>query len=180
MSLKSRTVSRLISSTIQLREERKAELERHVQEVNALLRPLAAAGSESGSGDHDDSDGSEGWGGIEEAPPPIDHEAEYIDEDRYTTVTVEEMDLSKEGIYKAEQTAARAEDGNAIPDGEQEGDGETKATKRIWTKERPKDGVRKPKKKKAKFRYESKAERKQTRAKQRAKNSKQAKARREQ
>ncbi len=28
-------------------------------------------------------------------PPEVDHEAEYVDEDRYTTVTVEAMDLSK-------------------------------------------------------------------------------------
>ena len=48
-------------------------------------------------------------------------------------------------------------------------------TKRVWTKERPSG----PKKKKKKFKYESKAERKVTRYKERSGNRAKAKARKE-
>jgi len=51
-------------------------------------------------------------------------------------------------------------------------------SKRRWTKHKPNDRVDKSKKKK-KFRYETKAERKFTRMKQGARNSREAKARRE-
>ena len=111
----------------------------------------------------------------------MDHESEYIDEDRYTTVTVEEMDLSKEGIYKAEQAAEEEEVDSAEKHDEVKGTAKAgnEPGKKIWTKQKPADGEKRPKQKKKKFRYESKAERKFTRAKEKSKNSKQAKARRE-
>ena len=143
-----------------------------------MVGPEAEASSDSGSQTEDDAD--EEFNGFEDPPIPVDHEAEYIDEDRYTTVTVEEMDLSKEGIYKAEQ-ATQEQDSEEISD---QINGTTPAEngntgKKIWTRQKPVDGEKRPKKKKKKFRYESKAERKFTRAKERSKNSKQAKARRE-
>lgn len=145
-----------------------------------MVGPEAEAGSESGAQTEDDAD--EEFNGFEDPPIPVDHEAEYIDEDRYTTVTVEEMDLSKEGIYKAEQ-AAQEEEGEPEENHDQI-NGATSAQKvntgkKLWTRQKPVDGEKRPKKKKKKFRYESKAERKFTRAKERSKNSKQAKARRE-
>lgn len=110
------------------------------------------------------------WGGIEEdlRVEPIDHEEEYIDEDRYTTVTVEEVDVTKDGLHtvaeeeqaeleakkKAEAAAKAAKEAKANP-------------KKVWPK----------KEKKKPFRYESKIERKIGRAKQRSKNKGQAKAR---
>ena len=30
----------------------------------------------------------------------LDHDEEYVDEDRYTTVTIEAVDVSKEGLQK--------------------------------------------------------------------------------
>lgn len=48
----------------------------------------------------EDEKEEEDWEGIEE-PPAVDYEAEYVDEDKYTTVTVEEMDASREGLLKA-------------------------------------------------------------------------------
>jgi ribosomal RNA-processing protein 17 len=95
---------------------------------------------------------------------PVDHEEEYIDEDKYTTVTVEAVDISKVGFSKS-----RGEDS------EDESDKEAPALvekeekpKKAWPKKAPKK----------KFRYESKAERKVTRGKQKAGNKAKADARR--
>jgi len=120
--------------------------------------------------------------GIED-PPEVDHEAEYIDEDRYTTVTVEAMDVSKEGLYKAEREEMEASTRAAAPETPEAGtlkDAENRAgrPKRAWSKDKPKDKPDRPKTKRKKFRYESKAARKVTRVKERSKNNKQATERR--
>lgn len=96
-------------------------------------------------------------------------------------MTVEEMDVSKEGIHKADQRAlASSKSEQAVENPDTVLDVEAKKPmKRVWTKERPKNATQRPKQKKKKFRYESKAERKMTRFKQKSKNSRQAKARRE-
>lgn len=150
-----------------MREERKADLERHVKEVNALLPGRVAAGAESSS-DEAQGDNDAAWDGIADAPvEPIDHEAEYIDEDKYTTVTVEEVDISRDGISKIKADDEVAAVKEAVP-------------KINGTKKPPsnKDKVKKVKKKKKAFRYESPADRKLNRAKERAKKSKAAQARR--
>lgn len=107
------------------------------------------------------------WEGIADDVPvveAVDHEEEYIDEDKYTTVTVEAVDISKDGFSKS-----RGEDS------EDESDKEPPALvekdekpKKVWPKKAPKK----------KFRYESKAERKVTRGKQKAGNKAKADARR--
>ena len=124
----------------------------------------------------------EKWNGIAEETN-IDHEAEYEDEDRHTTVTIEAVNVTKKGLQKA--IAAQGSDEDEIEDGLDTVDvdaadksietGTTTKTKRIWTKERPGG----PKKKKNKFRYESKAERKATRYKERSGNKAKAKARKD-
>lgn len=145
--------------------------------MNALLDPPEAV---DGHGSDDERDTAGEWDGVEEVPP-IDHEAEYIDEEKYTTVIVEALDLSKEGLHKMEQEG-RKQDEDGVPEVEEE-DAEprdaTKPKKRTWTKEKPKAHADKPKQKKKKFRYETKSERKFTRMKQGARNSREAKARRE-
>ena len=152
-----------------MREERKADLERHVKEVNALLR------NHETTAVIDDSDPEE-WGGIENvSPEPVDHEAEYIDEDKYTTVTVEEVDISRDGMTKFEPNTSHKQQDDKDQGLDQKED-ETKKTN--GTRTRDKDKIKKPKKKKKAFRYESPAERKLNRAKVRAKNSKAARARR--
>lgn len=101
---------------------------------------------------------------------PIDHEAEYIDEDRYTTVTVEAVDISKEGLHRiTDENEAEDDEGAAKtkPPASAVSNVETN-TKKVWPK----------KTKKKKFRYESKAERKVTRGKQKAGNKVKADARR--
>lgn len=111
--------------------------------------------------------GDDEWDGFEE-PPPLDYEAEYIDEDKYTTVTVEELDASKDALYKANTVHADTNSNS--------GDEGTSRTESA-----PKGGRKsdKPKKKRKKFRYESKAERKITQRKERSGSQKKAKARRE-
>ncbi|RDW67645.1 hypothetical protein BP6252_09041 [Coleophoma cylindrospora] len=148
-----------ITTRKQLREERKQELEEHVEAVNALLKDV------DGSKDYVESDEDGEWGGIqdEEPRPVIDHEEEYIDEDRYTTVTVEEVDVGKDGLHKivAEDSSDESMDAERPkPESKDE-------TKKVWPK----------KPRKQKFRYESKTERRMSRAKQKAGNKAKANAR---
>lgn len=142
-----------------MREERKQELEEHVDAVNRAVRE-----AEAGFADPDDDE--DAWNGIEEeevAPEPIDHEEEYIDEDKYTTVTVEAVDVSKEGLHK-------------VVDSEEEEEQEAEAPPLVESKEKGKKEW--PKKvRKKKFRYESKVERKVTRAKQKFGNKSKAEGR---
>lgn len=113
----------------------------------------------------------EDWEGIEE-PPAVDYEAEYVDEDKYTTVTVEEMDASREGLLKAAKgEESENEEEKKYPAESTEAD--TKAKKR-----KPRSAASEAaRKKKRNFRYETKVERKQTMLKQRSVKAKRAKAR---
>ena len=138
------------------------------------------------NGDSEDEGGydAEGdpWDGIENVPE-IDHKAEYIDENKYTTVMVEAVNVSKEGLHKAvEEAEDDPEDGLGIgqegtkaESSPHEGTSLAQVGKRKWTKERPPG----PKKRKKKFHYESKADRKTTRHKERSGNRAKAKARKE-
>jgi ribosomal RNA-processing protein 17 len=142
-------------------------LEAHVEAVNALLKEAKTPGTDDSNDSND-----EAWNGIldDQSSEPIDHEAEYIDEDRYTTVTVEAVDVSKEGLHKVAEYEDTRDDNNATD-------------RKIFTDPvEAKSGVKRkvwPKKtRKKKFRYESKAERKVTRGKQNAGNKVKANARR--
>ncbi|KFY22855.1 hypothetical protein V493_06286 [Pseudogymnoascus sp. VKM F-4281 (FW-2241)] len=150
----------------QLREERTQELKEHVAAVDALL-----AESKSPFLDHEESGEDGEWDGIKEEAPtePIDHEEEYIDEDRFTTVTVEEVGVSKDGLHTA------AEDEEEELEGKKKAAAAAKAAKEA--KANPKKQWPKKEKKKP-FRYETKTERKIGRAKQKSSNKKQASARR--
>lgn len=139
-----------------------------MEAVNALLVEAKTPGIDDG---HDSKD--EVWNGILDGHliEPIDHEAEYIDEDRYTTVTVEAVDVSKEGLHKVvEDDDTEEEHGNPRDLMAHADTAEMKAetSKKIWPK----------KTRKKKFRYESKVERKVTRGKQKAGNKVKADARR--
>jgi ribosomal RNA-processing protein 17 len=163
---------------IQLREERKADLERHVEDINALLRPLQNLEGSEESQSETESAGANSWEGIS-APPKVDREAEYVDEGRYTTVTVEAMEVSREGLHKADDNGQRNDAGGRNRQGDRAAnEGDNRDEKRKWTREKPKDKADRPKKKNKKFRYESKGERKLARVKQKLRNKKQASARR--
>ncbi|SPO00683.1 uncharacterized protein DNG_03431 [Cephalotrichum gorgonifer] len=144
----------------ELREKRQRDIEEHVQQVNELLRASEASGAIV----HDsDSDGSE-WGGIEDPVEPeiIDHEDEYIDEDRYTTVRVESVSVTRDGLEKP-----RLE---PLGDKEEVKEEETEDKSKDDSKSKKRE--RKPKAPKKKFRYESKIERQLDRNKAKAKGAK--------
>ena len=138
--------------------------------------------------EHDEDSGKEEegedakWEGCEDPPAPVGQDEEYVDEDQYATVTVEAVDITRDGFVVQRDSESEKEDDGPGPDeaadstespgGKLSGQGK----KRAWVKERPTDG--KPKmKRKRNFSYENKAERKQSRAKERSKGRAQAAAR---
>lgn len=147
--------------------------------MNSALKKLANGPSES----DEDPPTEEEWNGVAEPEPEdVTHEDEYMDGDRQTTVTVEEVDITKQGLQKKvaqESESSEVEDSEAEVDHEgAQKDEPTKPPtkqKRVWTKEKPSGSKRKKKK----FRYETKAERKLTRMKERSGNKAKAKARRQ-
>lgn len=166
-----------------LRQERKRELEERVAIVDAYMKPAVTHASEEDSSESDDEIQQESAdGSVEPVLEKIDHEAEYIDEDKYTSVVVEEVGVDRDGfVHDApdESKENHAEEEKDGSHGRKETTESSSKSKRKWTVEKPKDAAAKAKKRRKKFRYETKAERKFERGKQRAKNSKQAKARRE-
>lgn len=152
-----------------MRDERKKEIEEHVQSVTAILKEVERAGyideEENISGDGDEKGGE--WGGFEDVPAAntetLDHEEEYIDEDRFTTVTVESVSVSRDGLIK--------------PEDEEEGEddqAEEKAKNDAESTSTSKDTTRKHKNKKQKFRYETKTERLQEQRRQKARKKRKA------
>jgi len=93
---------------------------------------------------------------------PIDLEEEYIDEDKYTTVTVEAVNVDRDGLHKPQPEASSDEE-QEEEDGAEQKEGDKNAEGK-----RPKH----PTKKKKKFRYENKFERAIEARKQRGKRSK--------
>ncbi|KAL7276947.1 hypothetical protein RUND412_000041 [Rhizina undulata] len=146
-----------------LREARKEQVEAHIKALQAASRKAAAIANgepiDWSDDDNDDDEESE-WEGIDEAKDStlgkVNEEAQYIDEDKFTTVTVETMDLDKDED-ESEDEAVKEEK-------------RLKAEAR--EKEEEKRKKRKPKEKKNKFRYLTKSERKQDRAKIRASKAK--------
>ncbi|KAK2750192.1 hypothetical protein FQN57_004689 [Myotisia sp. PD_48] len=175
-----------------IREERKADFQRALDQHRAQMREANGLKSESddSSEEEERSIDDPEWGGITE-PPPVDYEAEYIDEDKYTTVTVEEVEPTREGLQNildtdiqdnrgqereeklgTDKTGLQSGGGNEEPDSQTD----PKSKKRIWKKDNPNKKENKRKKKRD-FKYESPAERKLNRYKQKEKNRKQANAR---
>ncbi len=153
-----------------------------MEAVNFLFREQAGAVSDAIKEETAADQGQ--WKGITETEEPaIDHENEFIDDDRFTTVMVEAVAVSKDGLHKSKQE----DEENSEVSGTTKSNGEPRAkpagrrrvgpenAKRTWTKD-PRNNV---KRKKPKFRYESKAERKVTRHKERSRSRVKAKARRE-
>ncbi len=96
----------------------------------------------------------------------IDHEEEYIDEDRYTTVTVESVNVSKHGLI-----SSRPEEEESAEEEEENIDKNTQTQ----PEKRADKNKNATKKKKQKFRYENKLERQITNIKQKARNKRRSK-----
>ncbi|KAK8101534.1 nucleolar protein 12-domain-containing protein [Apiospora kogelbergensis] len=130
------------------RESRRQEVAEHVKTFELLLKSADRAGGVD-SDEEGDEDKNEEWDGLPDAPAvalePVDHEEEFIDEDKYTSVTVESVSVSRDGLYRPEEEQA------AIEEEERKANESRRAAQ--GKVERPK------KTKKPKFRYESKADR---------------------
>ena len=148
-----------------------------MQAVNGLIQQsIDTSDADSSS----EKAGNDEWNGFEESTR-VDREDEYVDEDRYTTVTVEAVDVTRDGLRKVDSVDEESLEESTHssqgvePTMKEDQSSEGGKTKRVWTKENPNKG----KKKRKRFRYESKQERKVTRLKERAGNRSKAKARRQ-
>lgn len=141
-----------------MRDGRRREVEEHVETVNRMLRESGAVVDPVQPEPQEGA--SDEWDGFPDKPDLdiVDHEEEYVDEDRYTTVTIESVSVSRDGLSKPQLSDDEAEE---------DGDGEDKEADKTET------GPAKPKKKKKKFRYESKIERQLTERKRKIKSHKQ-------
>jgi len=173
----------------ELRKQRREEVEAKVKAVEEYSKRNGYDNNASGTEEEDEDE--DGFRGFEDVPEPeqIDRTDEYIDEDRYAEVTIEDVDVSRNGLVKV--VRSNSLDSKLIEtDGDDDDNDNTrerkKATtnkesaggskKKSWAKEKPHST--KAKKKRKKFRYENKEERAFTRIKERSKNKAQAKARR--
>ncbi|KAI0914127.1 nucleolar protein 12-domain-containing protein [Ustulina deusta] len=159
-----------IETRKQIRGDRKREVEEHVQSVSHALKQAAQAGYIEGEeGESSDGDTAEEWGGFQDTmgqQDTIDHEEEYIDEDRYTTVTVESVNVSKHGLI-----SSRPEEEESAEEEEENIDKNTQTQ----PEKRADKNKNATKKKKQKFRYENKLERQITNIKQKARNKRRSK-----
>ena len=145
-----------------------------MRQVNEALRQARMAGGEevTDAEEEEEDDDDQEWSGIEDDTPAVvefvDHEEEYIDEDKYTTVTVEAVDIDRDGMHALSgrhTSDSEASEACSDDDGKQgeDGLGQKKDLKGGATEAKvgSKDGQKKvwPKKKRKKFRYESKNER---------------------
>ncbi|KAL8944491.1 MAG: hypothetical protein Q9216_000401 [Gyalolechia sp. 2 TL-2023] len=161
-----------------LRENRKIDRERHVEAINAAVRNAEHVNQDTESSD----DQSEQLNGVEEVAN-IDHEDDYLDEDRHTVVTVEAVDVSREGLQPKQDISESDDEGRiaqwqleeafekpSLGNGRKSNENHTQPNLMSDSK---------PKKRKKKFRYESKADRKMTTFKEKRGGKAKAKARRE-
>ncbi|KAL9099736.1 MAG: hypothetical protein Q9163_004802 [Psora crenata] len=146
-----------------LREERRADLEKHMEAINAIyMKGRHIEPSETS--EPDQRTGVEQRKGNQELPA-ISHQDAYVDEEKFTTVTVEAVDVFKDGLHKV---ATEADGYNEAQDNDPSkvtlsDSRNSRRGERVWTKEPSASAD-----KKKKFRYESKAERKATRRKERS------------
>lgn len=158
-----------VNNELQLRDGRKTDLEKHVQAVDAMVK----ANESDGEGEAEVS--KEPNGEVEEMET-VDREEEYVDEDRFTTVTVEAVDVSRDGLCKVIPPDENPNDVELDETASStKGPGVSSTEKGRRTNQQP-GGVQKKQKKKN-FRYETKAERKRTRHKEKMGNKIKASAR---
>ena len=138
-----------------------------LKKVDEDFNSLTGEGDEVNEGDRKELDET----------APIDEEAVYVDEDRHTTVTIEAVDVTRDGLHKVmdEGSEEDIEDKRVVDIETSQGSNGKfkKKTKPVSTTNRPGEQIKKRKK----FRYESKADRKVTRHKERSNNKARAMAR---
>ncbi|KAG6003873.1 hypothetical protein E4U21_001621 [Claviceps maximensis] len=157
-----------LESRKQIREERRKEVAEHVETVNRMLRESGAVVADVDEEDEDsEADDADEWDGFPDKPDLdiIDHEEEYVDEDRYTTVTVESVSVSKDGLNRPDQLEDEARE-----QAKKKEEAERQEAERRKAEAEAKDKRPSWQKKKKKFRYETKLERQLSDRKQRIKS----------
>ncbi|KAG8525265.1 uncharacterized protein KY384_008909 [Bacidia gigantensis] len=165
-----------------MRDQRKAELADRLKAMEGELRGIEGLENEdrnedkkgSGLSEDDDIEIGDVAGDAGQEEMNRDREDEYVDEDRFTTVTVEEVGIDRDGFHQVRE------------DEEEDKDAAMRASKNDVSAKsgdtmhagKRKGGAAVKTKKRKKFRYESKAERKLGKQKQKLRNGA-AKARRE-
>ena len=158
-----------------MRDGRKTDLEKHVNEVNSLLGNVQYEVLPSTT---DRAGGQEAMVELQEIVD-INHEEDYHDDERRTTVIIEAVDVTKDGLQQISNEVDDSIEDEQCLDSELEAQPMVtrKAdheSKRAWMKEKPTGS-----KKRKKFKYETKAVRKVTRHKEMSGNRLKAKARKE-
>jgi ribosomal RNA-processing protein 17 len=134
-------------------------------------------------GSEEEEEGAEEqWVGFEEETPVNGKDAEYVDEDQYATVTVEAVEITRDGFvahHNSDEESAHDEGGVTAGEEAVEAKASTsdvKGGKKPWSKTRP-AGDKSKRKKKRNFKYESKEDRKLNRTRERSKQKAHAIAR---
>lgn len=134
-------------------------MEEHVQAVNKMLREAQSANPDDDQ--EIQAEEFEEWNGIEDDGnnDRVDYEDEYIDEDRHTSVKVEAVAVSRDGLEKIYDSddVGEENDEKQVP-APAANDETSNKPKKEW-----------PKKKKQKFRYEQKFDRQNEARRQKAK-----------
>jgi ribosomal RNA-processing protein 17 len=132
-----------------------------VQAVNASMNILNGVGGAMEGSEEEEEGAEEQWVGFEEETPVNGKDAEYVDEDQYATVTVEAVEITRDGFVAHHNSASTSD---------------VKGGKKPWSKTRP-AGDKSKRKKKRNFKYESKEDRKLNRTRERSKQKAHAIAR---
>lgn len=144
-------------------------MEAHVKAVNAGIMGL------TGPIDSSDESGEE-WEGIDEVPV-IDREDEYVDEEKYTTVTVEEVGITREGFTRPEDSDDEEDEVEKPKINDRVAASLVSKSTKEDSKEKAKNDKKIKLRKKRSFRYENKTDRSAARYKERGKNKARAEAR---
>jgi ribosomal RNA-processing protein 17 len=145
-------------------------LEAHVKAVDEAVKQVVVGSDLEDEEAEEDTE----WEGIaDQEVPRVDRDEEYIDEEKFTTVTVEEVGISRNGFVRANETSEEEDDPGS-------------KTKSVVPITPDKEMAKSPDRRKAKpprnkkkrnFRYENKEERNAARMKERSRNKAHANAR---
>ena len=135
----------------------------------AAMNGVAQGAHQESVGAMEENDASDEWSGLADIAS-LNHEEEYNDGEKTATVTIEAVDVTRDGLVRADE----AHEEGIVPTGRDGDKGFDRHNKQNRAKAKK---AAKPKRKK-KFRYETKAESKVTRMKEQAAGKAKAKERR--
>lgn len=151
-------------------------MDEHVANVNRMVRSTEGGFSDGEESSAEVAEQTVGKASehVSEDEDDSGHEDEYVDEDRYTTVTVAPLD-EKDRDFGSD---IEGESGDRLKQSEGKESAAVIESKGGVERMKERSQSTKPKKKRRPFRYESKTDRKQNRVREKAKKSKAADRRR--